>query len=152
MSEAGSSARRCGVSRRRWLVDMPPPGSGKTSLVLGLCGHGASVLTDEVGLISVDDDGPRGESMDLIPFPRDLIVHSNTQKLFPRPAYGDEPAFKRFPDRCHVSSDRLEPGTAPASTAVHPNRLLFPSFVPDGGMALTRLGPAETVRRLLLQT
>lgn len=66
------------------------------------------LLTDEVGLIDVDPDGPHGESIDLVPGPRDLIVH--------------------------------------------PNRLLFPCFVPAGGMALTRPGPAEAVRRLLLQT
>ena len=66
-----------------------PPGSGKTSLVIGLTGHGATILTDEVGLLQTDRGRPHSAEIELIPFPRDLIVHRYTQQLFPRSAYDE---------------------------------------------------------------
>lgn len=131
-----------------------PPGSGKTSLVVGLAGHGASVLSDEVGLLKTGVSTPHPRlvgTTELIAFPRDLIVHRRTQQLFPRAAYGQEPSFKRFPDRCHVSFDRLS--QAPELAAAVPLRqMLFTSFQPGCELALARLGPAAAARRLLLDT
>lgn len=91
------------------------PGSGKTSLVIGLTGHGATILTDEVGLLQTDTGRPHSAEIELIPFPRDLIVHRRTQQLFPRSAY----------DENRVSS--VSPTTAtslPIGWILHPSRPL----------------------------
>jgi hypothetical protein len=128
-----------------------PPGSGKTSLVVGLTGHGATILTDEVGLLQADTGRPHSTEIDLIPFPRDLIVHRRTQQLFPRSAYDEEPCFKRFPDHCHLPPNRLDSASEPP-VSVPLTRLLFTSFQPGGGLALARLGPAEAARLLMLET
>ncbi len=126
-----------------------PPGSGKTSLVVGLCGHGATILSDEVGLLQADT---RGVEIDLIPFRRDLIIHRRTQQLFPHLAYGEEPCFKRFTDHCHFPPNRLDSVSGSPASVVPLTRLLFTSFRPGEGLALARLGPAEAARRLLLET
>ena len=128
-----------------------PPGSGKTSLVVGLMDQGATVLTDEIGLLQPATAAPPGcSSIELLAFPRDLIVHARTQSLFPSSAYGDEPCFKRFPDRCYVNPGLL------AATPLRPRaplrRLLFTSFRPGHGLAAARLGPAEAARRLMRHT
>ena len=128
-----------------------PSGSGKTSLVIGLTGHGATILTDEVGLLQTDMGRPHSVEIDLIPFPRDLIVHRRTQQLFPRSAYGEEPCFKRFPEHCHLPPDRMDSASEPPAS-VPLTRLLFTSFQSGGGLALARLGPAEAARLLMLET
>lgn len=124
-----------------------PPESGKTSLVVGLADRGAAVLTDEIGLLQVAPRRPGGAAVDLVAFPRDLIVHARTQTLFPHSAYADQPGFKRFADRCYVPPCQLT--SAPPRARAPLRLLLFPAFAPGRGLAAARLGPAEAARRLL---
>jgi hypothetical protein len=130
-----------------------PPESGKTSLVVGLAGHGATILTDEVGLLQRDATVPTAAAaaISLVAFSRDLTVHKRTQRLFPLAAYAQEPSFKRFPDRCHVSPQKLAKSLEPPDPTPL-RQLLFTSFQPGRRLSLERLGPAEAARRLLLDT
>lgn len=120
-----------------------PPDAGKTSLVLGLAAAGAEVFTDEVALI--DASGLR-----VSPFPRDLIVHGGTRRLFPELVEkADLPPWKIFAGYRYLSTGELGL-PAPVGTAVV-DRLLFPALQPGTEPVCRSLGQAEAARRLLEQ-
>lgn len=72
----------------RALVMCGPSEAGKTSLLIGLATSGARAYTDEIALIASDD-------LRIHPFPRDLIVHSGTQSMFPEILF-EQPTWKDF--------------------------------------------------------
>ena len=120
-----------------------PPDAGKTSLVLGLAAVGGAVFTDEVAL--VDAQGLR-----VTPFPRDLIVHCGTRRLFPE-LLGkvDSPPWKIFAGYRYLSTCEL--GLAAPVGAAVVERLLFPALHPGAEPICRLLGQAEAARRLLDQ-
>jgi len=120
-----------------------PPDAGKTSLVLGLASVGGAVFTDEVALIDASE-------FRVIPFPRDLIVHCGTRRLFPAwMEKVDSPPWKTFAGYRYLSTCELGLA-APAGTAI-PERLLFPVLRPGTEPVCRPLGQAEAARRLLEQ-
>ena len=76
------------VCKGRALILCGPSEAGKTSLLIGLAASGALAYTDEIALIAEGD-------LRLLPFPRDLIVHQGTQRLFPE-SVADLPTWKDF--------------------------------------------------------
>ena len=120
-----------------------PPDAGKTSLVLGLASIGGMVFTDEVALIDAS-------GLCVTPFPRDLIVHGGTQRLFSELVEkAVSPPWKVFAGYRHLSMCDLGL-PAPVGTAVV-DRLLFPALQPGTEPVCRSLGQAEAARRLLEQ-
>ena len=78
------------VSGQKAVVLIGDHGAGKTTLVVALARLGARIFTDEVALL----DPVR---LELTPFRRDLILHTETQALFPDLSRGPEaPEFQAF--------------------------------------------------------
>lgn len=123
-----------------WLLAGPPE-SGKTSLVLGLVAAGATVLTDEIALLDP-------HALHLTPFPRDLIVRRGTERRFAGILPGPVPAFKRFPEHCHLCPADLGPAVV---GPIPVTRLVFPCLAPARSPGRCPLGQAEAARRLLDQ-
>ncbi len=118
-----------------------PPEAGKTSLVLALAARDAAIYTDEVCLVEPQE-------LAVVPFPRDLIVHRESEHLLPPGAASAE--LKRFDEYRYVA-----PSSLARPAARHPARiarLAFPTLCPGTGARLRSLGQAEAARRLLQQT
>jgi hypothetical protein len=116
-------------------------GAGKTTLVVALARLGARIFTDEVALL---DPG----RLKLVPFRRDLILHTEAQALFPDLARGAyTPEFKRFAEYSYVS-----PSVIDGENDLEPSVLglmLFPRLKPGSAVSCKPIGPAEAARRLL---
>lgn len=120
-----------------------PPESGKTSLALGLAVAGGALAGDEVALLDP-------QSARVTPFPRDLIVHDGTARLYAgRLPCIRVPAWKTFPGYVHAAPHELGLRTAQGPALVR--RLVFPVRRPSGTTQCRPLGPAEAARRLLEQ-
>ena len=121
-----------------------PPEVGKTSLVLALAARQAAIYTDEVSLIE-----PR--RLAVVPFPRDLIVHRESEHLLPAQAGRVDPAdLKCFDGYRYVAPSSLFPQTAEGPARIV--RLTFPRLCPGAGVSVRPLGQAEAARRVLEQT
>jgi len=132
------------VHRGRACLLVGRPDAGKTSLVLGLAARGGAIFTDEVALVE-----PR--SLQVNPFPRDLIVHRGTQQLFSeRIETTAPPPWKIFADYRYLSPADLafQESDQPATSG----RLVFPVLRPGIGVSHRPLGQAEAARRLLEQS
>ena len=135
----GAAAQMSGQNKAMVLIG--DHGAGKTTLVVALARLGARIFTDEVALL---DPG----RLELVPFRRDLILHSETQALFPDLAGGAEgPEFKRFAEYRYVSPQEIsaEGGLEPAVLG----SMLFPRLRPGSAVSHSPVGPAEAARRLL---
>ena len=120
-----------------------PPGAGKTSLVLSLAARGAAIFTDEVALIE--------PGLEVVAFRRDLIVHQESQALFPTlMEIAGSPPFKDFGEYRYVSP--LGAGPREVQEPAPVAQLAFPVLRPGAPVALRPLGQAEAARRILEQT
>ena len=137
------------VSGQKAMVLIGSHGAGKTTLVVALARLGARIFTDEVALL----DPTR---LELTPFRRDLILHAETQALFPDLAGTAAPEFKRFADYRYVSPKEIDPEEIdPESSIPEPSPLgsmLFPRLEPGSAVSCSPVGPAEAARRLLAQS
>ncbi|HIC69613.1 MAG TPA: hypothetical protein EYO90_08820 [Candidatus Latescibacteria bacterium] len=129
------------VSGQKAVVLIGDHGAGKTTLVVALARLGARIFTDEVALL----DPVR---LELTPFRRDLILHTETQALFPDLSRGPEaPEFKRFAEYRYVSPKEIDTQNSPEPSAL--GSMLFPRLQPGSAVSCSPVGPAEAARRLL---
>ena len=102
---------------------------------------GARIFTDEVALL----DPVR---LELTPFRRDLILHTEPQARFPDLSRGPEaPEFKRFAEYRYVSPKEIDTQNSPEPSAL--GSMLFPRLQPGSAVSCSPVGPAEAARRLL---
>ena len=130
------------VHRGRALVLSGPPEAGKTSLAIGLATAGAKIYTDEIALFATDD-------LRVHPFPRDLIVHRGTQKLFPATTT-DLPPWKVCPEYRFLPPSVF--GGHSACAPVPCGELIFPVRKPGAVAQWCALGQTEAAERLLEQS
>ena len=130
------------VCKGRALILCGPSEAGKTSLLIGWAASGALAYTDEIALIAEGD-------LQVLPFPRDLIVHQGTQRLFPE-WVADLPTWKDFDAYRFVSP--IVFGGHSSQAPVPCRALLFPVRKSGAGAVLHPLGQAEAASRLLQQS
>mgnify|MGYP001502311472 CR=1 FL=1 len=121
------------VSGQKAVVLIGDHGAGKTTLVVTLARLGARIFTDEVALL----DPVR---LELTPFRRDLILHTETQALFPDLSRGPEaPEFKRFAEYRYVSPKAIDTQNSPEPSAL--GSMLFPRLQPGSAVSCSPVGP-----------
>jgi len=111
-------------------------GAGKSTLTAWLVDQGFDFLGDE--LVVLGRDRP-----DLTVFPRAMMLrHSSLPLLSGMPHLGAQPS-KRIADDIVVNPPRPN-GAVPACKVI-----LFPQYVPNAGLTVTPLSPAQACKRLM---
>ena len=119
-----------------------PPDSGKTTLALGCAEAGAALFSDEIALVEASP-------LKVHAFPRDLIVHDESQDLFSELMRAADPeSFKTQLKRRYVAPNRLcRTGTQMANIAL----ILFPELEVGSAVEFRREGEAKAAELLLDQ-
>lgn len=126
------------ASRHGHAILLPAaPSSGKTTTVAGLARAGLSYLSDEVGLVSLDEDLVH-------PFARPLVMDPASVAAVEGLAEDLPEAYAAFRGRWyHVAPDDLRPGACGGSAV--PSAIVTPRYVRGGSTVARPLSKAETL-------
>ena len=118
-------------------------GCGKSTLSLHLLRHGYKLLGDDTVFVR-----RQGKKAEMLFFPEEVDVCSETVDLFPQLALARNLTEDRWEPKARVNLNEVGPEAVMESCAT--DLLVFPVIAPDGKTRYEHVGPTEALAELIL--